>query len=239
MRESTPALSALLLSNNADAIQINRVLESSGFKVTTAVDVIVAERLCKGERFDLALYDQGVIGAMELASVRSPASRPRVTVGLLPSTDVKEIAVTRLNFVVYRPFNDDLLTRIIKATYRPIAADRRASLRHKVSINATLCSLLHQGEIRRLKAATIVNLSQTGMCLETSEMLPQTACIQLSFLLPQSEVRVRITGTVIWTHALGRAGIQFGQLEFEEKRKLEDWLDSKFPNSELLGQPVE
>ena len=166
MRESTPTLSALLLSNNADAIQINRVLESSGLKVTTAVDVIVAERLCKGERFDLAVYDRDVSGAMELASIRSP-SRPRVTVGLLPSTEVNEIAVTRLNFIVYRPVNDDLFARIIKAAYRPIAADRRASLRHKVSINATSCNLLHQGEMHRLKTKS-VNLSQTGMCLETS-----------------------------------------------------------------------
>jgi hypothetical protein len=66
-------------------------------------------------------------------------------------------------------------------------------------------------------------------------MLPQMACIQLSFLLPESGVRVRITGTVMWTHTSGHGGIQFRQLEFEEQRKLEEWLDSKFPNSELLG----
>jgi hypothetical protein len=156
-------------------------------------------------------------------------------VGLLPSTEAKGIAETRLNFILYRPFNDDLFTRIVRAAYRPIAADRRANLRHKVSINVTSCNLLHQGEIRTLKAATIVNLSRTGMCLETSEILPQTARIQLSFLLPENEVRVRITGTVIWTHASGQGGIQFGQLEFDEQRKLEDWLDSKFPNYDLLG----
>jgi CheY-like chemotaxis protein len=234
MRQSTPALSALLLSNNADAIQISRVLESSGFTVARAMDAIVAHKLCKAQRFDLAVYDQDVSGAMELASLRSPSSRPRVTVGLLPST-AKHIAETRLNFIVYRPLNDDLFARIVRAAYRPIAADRRANLRHKVSIHTTSCNLLHQGEIRRLKAATIVNLSRTGMCVETSEILPQTARIQLSFLLPENGVPVRVTGTVIWTHASGQGGIQFGQLEFEEQRKLEDWLDSKFPNSELLG----
>lgn len=225
---TTSPLSALVLANRDHAILMTRVLESHGFKVTRSVSADSAEELCKRQRFDLAVYDHDVNGALELTGARHLSSRPRVAVGLYPLTRTSRASQDRLHFVVHKPFTADLFAKTIKAAYGPIAADRRVSFRHQVDVAAS-CSLLHRGEVRKVEGTRIVNLSCTGVCLQAPEMLPQAAEVELSFQLPSSQITVRLAGMVIWAHASGRAGIKFTQLDPEEQRKLEDWLDSLLP----------
>lgn len=234
MSQTVQRLSALVLSGNTEAVLVNRVLESHGFRVECAANARAAETLCRGERFDLAVYDQAVSGAMELAGPRCPTSRPRVTVGILPATGATESVRKRLHFVVRKPFSSDLFARTVKAAYGPIAADRRLSFRHSVRIAVSTCTLNHHGEARSVTGAQIVNISQTGMCLQTPEMLPQNAGLEIAFAVPQREVALQVNGTVMWAHASGRAGVKFDQLKAPDQRNLEDWLDSLLPNSEAF-----
>jgi len=222
----TPSpLSALVLANRDHAILVTRVLESHGFKVTRSVSADSAEEMCKRQRFDLAVYDHDVNGALELTGARHLSSRPRVAVGLYPLTKTSQASQTRLHFVVHKPFTADLFAKTVKAAFGPIAAERRVSFRHQVDVAAS-CSFIHRGETRKLEEARIVNLSCTGLCLQGPEMLPQAAEIEVSFPLPSSQVTVRLAGTVIWAHASGRSGVKFTQLAPDEQHKLEDWLDS-------------
>lgn len=234
MAQAAPHLSALVLSGNAEAVLVNRVLESHGFRVERAQNAKAAETLCRGERFDLAVYDQSVSGAMELAGPRCPASRPRVTVGILPAASGLESESKRLHFVVRKPFTSDLFARTVKAAYGPIAADRRVSFRHQVRIAVSSCTLDHQGSMRSVSGAQIVNISQTGMCLQSTEMLPQNAGVELDFAVPQKHILLQVKGTVMWSHSSGRAGVRFSQLKSADQRNLEDWLDSLLPNSEAF-----
>ncbi len=123
------------------------------------------------------------------------------------------------------------LAKTVTATYGPIAAERRAGFRLQVNIAASECTMLHRGELRSLAGVRLVNLSHTGLCLEAAEMLPQGAIVEVSFTVPQSQVRVELVGAVMWTHASGRGGIKFNQPDPEELAKFEDWLDSVLPNA--------
>jgi hypothetical protein len=229
-------LSALVVANCDHEVLMTRVLESHGFKVTRSVTAAYAKELCKRQRFDLAIYDHDVNGALELAGARHPSSQPRVAVGLYSVTRMHQVSGARLHFVVHKPFSADLFAKTVKAAYGPIAADRRTSFRHQVDVTAS-CSVLDRSELRKLAGARIVNLSRTGLCLQASEMLPQTAEVELSFPLPSSQVTVRLAGVVIWAHASGRAGIKFTLLDPEEQRKLEDWLDSLLPGADTMLTP--
>ena len=53
-----------------------------------------------------------------------------------------------------------------------------------------------------------MNISHGGMCVQTGEMLPQEAHVQLSFSIPGHDMIAQATGTVIWAHISGRAGIK-------------------------------
>ena len=70
--------------------------------------------------------------------------------------------------------------------------------------------------------------------MQTGEMLPQEANIQLSFSIPGGETIVEATGTVIWAHASGRAGIKLVGLSPEAQPHFGDWVDSLSPRPEDL-----
>src|SRR6185437_1037529 len=81
--ESTPSLSALVLAQPESALVSNAILRSNGFEVKEALDISSASELFLHRRFDLAVYDDSVDGAMELAGSRRSSSLPRVSIGLL------------------------------------------------------------------------------------------------------------------------------------------------------------
>jgi hypothetical protein len=145
-------------------------------------------------------------------------------------------------FVVQKPFTSDLFRKTLKAACGAIASSRRLSSRHEVCINSVSFCLISGAERRTLKTATIMNISHGGMCVQTGEMLPQGANIQLSFSIPGDETIVEATGTVIWAHASGRAGIQLVGLSPEAQPYFGDWLDSLSPRPEdllpRLVQPI-
>ena len=232
-RMSTAPLSALLLAKGEHRLFLKKVLHSHGFTVATAVHVEVAKELCARERFDLAVYEQDVNGALDLARESSLSSQPRVAIGLLQPGKALQGEGLRVHFVVHKPLTSDLFAKTLKAAYGPIAADRRASCRHLVKIEASQCNMLHYGELRAVEGVRVVNVSQTGLCLEASEMLPQGATVELGFKIPETDITLQLSGMVIWAHASGRAGVKFSQLDAAEQRKLEEWHESALPKFEI------
>jgi hypothetical protein len=235
MIQSASPLSALVLSTDTLASTTSaRMLESHGFQVSTTGNAVLARELCRGKRFDLAIYDQDSSDELELAAGSALFGTPHVVLGLIGSNRVSQPLGKRIHFVVQKPFTGDLFRKTLKAAYGAIAASRRLSSRHEVCINSGSCCLIHRGERRALKNVAIINISHGGTCLQTVEMLPQEANIQLSFSIPGRETIVEARGTVIWAHASGRAGIKLRKLSPEAQPHFDNWIDSLSPNCEDL-----
>jgi CheY-like chemotaxis protein len=227
---ATAPLSALFLAPGGDQeTLVEKTLVSYGFVVTCAPTAIAAEQLCAQQRFDVAVYDQDVEGALELAVPRRLSSQPRVVIGLMRAGDPIRVSGMRLHFILQKPFTAQILAKAVAATHGPIAAERRAGFRLPVNIAASECTMLHRGELRSLAGVRIVNLSHTGLCLEAPEMLGQGATVEVRITLPQSLLKVDLVGTVIWAQVSGRGGIKFNPADPSEQKKLEDWLDSMLP----------
>ncbi|HET9183668.1 MAG TPA: PilZ domain-containing protein [Candidatus Angelobacter sp.] len=205
-----------------------RILLSHGFDVLYLPNAAAASS--QRRRFDLAIYDEEVRGALELADY-SNKSLHRVAIGLL--SEVRSSLGAPLHFVLRKPIAAELLDKAVKAAFAPIAADRRASFRHDANIQIVSCLLHHGDNSRHLRSATIVNVSLTGLCMQTNEMLPQHAKIEFVLPLPSPYGRVRVAGRVVWSHTSGRSGIKFTTVHAPDQRKLEDWADS------LYSLPVE
>ncbi|HEY1525343.1 MAG TPA: PilZ domain-containing protein [Candidatus Angelobacter sp.] len=235
MIQPASPLSALVLSTDIHASTTSaRMLESHGFRVSTTDNAVLARELCKGKRFDLAVYDQDSSHDLDAAGGSTLFGTPHVVLGLIGSNRAGQPLGKRIHFVVQKPFTSDLFRKTLKAAYGAIAASRRLSSRHEVCIDSISSCLIHRGERRALKTATIMNISHGGMCVQTGEMLPQEANIQLSFSIPGGETIVETTGTVIWAHASGRAGIKLVGLSPEAQPHFGDWLDSLSPRPEDL-----
>jgi PilZ domain-containing protein len=220
-----PPLSALVLAGAEHSGLINKVLQSHGFAVHCAEDPARAQDICSQQRIDLAVYDQDVKGALDLARPLLSSSRPRVCIGLLRLNSSVHSPGLRLHFLVHKPFTGEILARTVKASYGPITADRRATFRHLVNIAAE-CNLLESGNVRSVSGVRILNLSRTGLCFQAPEMQQQGATIELTFKLPQMPVTVQLLGTVIWSHSSGRAGIKFSEFSSPDRQKLEEWHES-------------
>jgi hypothetical protein len=201
------------------------MLESFGFNVSKTDSAALARELCRGKRFDLAVYDQETDGVSEVALFGSPY----VVLGLVGPNNANRVLGKRIHFVVQKPFTNDLFVKTLKAAYSVIALGRRHSFRHEVCISTTSCNLVLRGDRRALKNATIVNVSQNGMCLQTAEMLPQEATVQVSFPLADG-IEIQARGTVVWAHASGRAGIKVRELNPEVQPHYDAWLASMAPN---------
>ena len=228
-------LSALVLSNDIHPSAISaRMLESHGFAVSKTDNAVLAQELCRGKRFDLAIYDQDSFAEPEPAGGSKLFATPHVVLGMIGTSRVSRPTGQRVHFVVQKPFTSDLFSKTLKAAYHAIASRRRLSSRHEVCIDSTSCCLIHRGERRSLKTATIMNISHGGMCVQTGEMLPQEAHVQLSFSIPGHDMIAQATGTVIWAHTSGRAGIKLVGLSPEAQPHFGKWLDSMSPNCEDL-----
>jgi CheY-like chemotaxis protein len=224
MKGSAAPLTALLSSQDLAIMSLcGRILESNGFNVTVASNAEMAARLCRSARFDLAIYDQDCSGALELAGARMPMRAPRVVIGLIGPGKMNEVTGKRIQFVVQKPFTSNIMARTIRAACGPITWERRLNFRHTVSIATVSCRWTDQGEPRSQQTATIVNISRTGLCLQTGEMLPQNAALEVRFPLPGGGI-IKASGNVVWSHLSGRTGVRFTDIDSE--RQFEAWLNS-------------
>lgn len=235
MIQSALPLSALVLSTDTHASTTSaRMLESHGFAVSKTDSAVLARELCRGKRFDLAVYDQDSPHELDGAGGSTLFGTPHVVLGLVGSNRAGQPLGKRIHFIVQKPFTSDLFRKTLKAAYGAIAASRRLSSRHQVCIESIAACLISRGERRALQTATVMNISHCGMCVQTGEMLPQEANIRLSFPIPGSGRIVEATGTVVWAHASGRTGIKFLRLCPEAQPHFGDWINSLAANSEDL-----
>jgi hypothetical protein len=215
--------SALLVAKPDQAAMVKRILLFHGFDVLLLPNAAAASELSKQRRFDLAVYDEAVHGALELAE-HSNTSLHRLAIGLLAESRSSSAGV-RLHFIIRKPISVELFDKAVRAALAPIAADRRASFRHEANIQAISCLLHHSGSSREVRGATIMNLSLTGLCIYASEMLPQHGTVELTFPLPPPYGNVHLNGTVVWSHSSGRSGVKFTEINPSNQRRLEDWAD--------------
>jgi hypothetical protein len=196
-------------------------------------DAELAGRVSRRSRFDLALYDQETPGALELASIPGPGSRPRVVIAAVHPSLRAQLGNKRVHFVLQKPVTADILTKTIKAAFGPIERSRRESFRHDVNIPLAKCKLLRNGE-QHICGARIVNLSKSGLCVEAGTALPPGVTLELEFSLPVSGDSIVLNGPVVWSHASGRAGIKYDRMNEKLKQALHRWLEARLPGSEQL-----
>jgi hypothetical protein len=223
------SLSALLLSNDAGVLGLtNKIFDDYGFDVDVVTTANAAEELVRRNYFDLAIYDNDVPGAMALAREKTPGS-PRVVFGMVRRDKCLEVQGKRLHFVVQKPFSADLFLKSLKAAHGVIAQEKRAAFRHDVQIGAAPVTLVLDNGQRSLSNVKILNVSKTGLGVQTGELLPQGATLQFSFLLPETGDLMNVTGAVMWSRDNGQSGVSITHISPTQQKKLHTWIDSRLP----------
>ncbi len=122
------------------------------------------------------------------------------------------------NDVIYRPLQrNELDTKIAKLTTIPARRQLRTLTRVEVSLD-------NQG---RFVLGRSLNVSATGMLIETERVLPGEGPLQLQFYLPGEAQPVKVTVDVLRSEFAGtmaRYGVRFMNLEREAREQIERYV---------------
>ncbi|HET7873045.1 MAG TPA: PilZ domain-containing protein [Terriglobales bacterium] len=221
--------SALLLVKDEYSYSVaGKVLAEYGLEVNRVRSARELEDKIHGGRFDLLLVDAEVPDVLR-ASCFEPASRWKGVSIALRETRNSLLEHRRIHIILPRPLTAGVLSRGLRAAYSAMAMQKLLTFRHPVSLQPLYANLMHQGRQRTLERATVLNLSQTGLCLSAPFSLPAGAIVRANLPLPESNESVNISGTVIWSDDTGRAGLEFHQLSTFERRKLQEHLNARMP----------
>jgi CheY-like chemotaxis protein len=227
--------SALLVSNDPGTLSITqRVLEEYGFHVNRMTTAAAAEQALRSVRFDLAIYDNDVPGALQLAGGNSTVAA-RMAFALMRRQTVKEAKGKQVHFIIQKPFTTDLITRSLRAAFGTMLRQKRRTFRHSVQIVPSSCTAGYDGIPKKLGNPTILNISQSGLCMKVDDLLAQGVKVQIELDLPESFQKVCLRGIVIWSQASGRTGVKLTDVKVEHQKLLNEWLNSRLPYpTELL-----
>jgi DNA-binding response OmpR family regulator len=221
---------ALLVSTDSGPVNVTqKILEEHGVSVKVVVSVSAAEQLIRTTKFDLGVFDHDVPDALNLAVWRGASTNPKMVFAMVRGANLNEVGGKRVQFVLQKPFTADLFARTLRAAYGAMIRDRRVAFRHPVQIKPATSALIQKQGNQNLQSSMIVDISQTGLCIQTQEILPQGATLQIDFQLPDGNDVVHTTGSVMWTRASGRTGIKFIQVPAAEQKSLIAWLDGMLP----------
>jgi hypothetical protein len=70
----------------------------------------------------------------------------------------------------------------------------------------------------------IVDISEDGMCIQTSTPLTPNRSLPVSLDLAETKAFIHTAGLVVWTDRSGRAGLKFPELPPQSRHQLQEWL---------------
>src|SRR5216683_5184442 len=104
-----------------------------------------------------------------------------------------------------------------------IPRERRRARRHKVFTPAYAnLSGSSQGAI--LELSEILNISESGMCIQASSQMKVNRLLPLGIDLSETGVQIRTVGHVVWSEPSGRTGIRFPEMAQASLGQLQEWL---------------
>ena len=219
----------LLVPEQSSLSMARRVLEGFGIRVHPAFSIPEAEQIVRSTRIDLAICDFDVPRAGEL-EILQPSSRWRgMAVGLMPGSRLEQSGHKRIQLRLPKPVTADMLVRSLRASYTPMAQQRIATYRHTLPVKLVSGTLNHRGWQRTLHQVNVLNVSQTGLCLNAAEPLPHGASVTMTLVLPEASASLHATGNVVWSHSSGRAGIAFDRADCPEMKRLHEKLNARLP----------
>jgi putative methionine-R-sulfoxide reductase with GAF domain len=105
-----------------------------------------------------------------------------------------------------------------------IGRERRRAVRNAVHTPA-YASLNGSSQAISLELCEILNISESGTCIQAPEPLKVNRLLPLALDLSETGDRIHTTGHVVWSEVSGRTGIRFPDLPEDSLLQLRRWLE--------------
>jgi CheY-like chemotaxis protein len=223
------ALTSLVVCAEDETVDVLRqVLQDLDIQVKVAPNPQAALAVAGERQFDALVVDcqDEASGSSLLTLFRAMLENHNAIVVALASSQaqVREVFCQGANFLIYKPLSRERAFASLRAARDLICQERRIEPRIPVQTQASLAFPTKENA-----AAMLVDLSQSGLGLETRDRLPPACKAYLQFSLPKSEAVVRLSGEVMWQDVSGRLGIRLVSVPQTSKRILQGWIEQHAP----------
>lgn len=140
-----------------------------------------------------------------------------------------------VQFTLLKPLSVAQAAKAIDETCMVFQRERRPACRYSVSFLIS-AALLERDKERVLRNVALKNISYTGACLQSPQILPIGELISVNFDIPETRRPFRAIGRVIWCDSQGQSGIQFQYVSPEHIGALREWLSINLGETNV--QPV-
>lgn len=180
------------------------------------------------ERYDAVIVDcgDGASAAQIVKDARaSKLNSSTLVIALLQSEEnVKEMFATGANFVLYKPVSLDRVRSSLQAARSMMQREKRRHARVAVHASAGLTYANAEN-----MPATLIDLSEEGIAIQSERRLPQPGKVYFQFTLPNHSEVIRLSGEVVWQDSSGRVGLRFADVPQASRRTLKAWLQQHQP----------
>jgi CheY-like chemotaxis protein len=218
------ALTSLVVCADRNAVKVlDQILRELTISVEQCEDLIAASSRLEAQHFDAVVVDckDQAASVNFISAVRKlPINKTTLIIGLVDGRDqVRDIFGEGANFIVYKPVSVERASGSLRAARGLMAREKRTKLR--VSLHAP--ASIAYGNAENV-AATLLDLSEDGLAIQSERRLPLRCKVYFQFNLPGGKSAVRLSGDVVWQDSSGRVGIRFVDVPQTSRRTLNEWI---------------
>jgi len=214
-------LQSLLVSSDDSAADVlGRVLPVFGIAMDRSSDPETTLTRIQQQKFDALIVDfDDVKVAEEVLQTAQRLGSGCLTVALVADPrKVRDILSGGAHFVLYKPVSEEAAKAGLRAAAALLVRERRRAFRVPVQVPVEI-SLPDQ----RKADGILLDLSEAGMDVLTSEAQVPGSLLGFQFQLPGGGVKVDGHGQVAWANPNGQTGVHFLDLPETVVADLKQW----------------
>ena len=220
------ALTSLAVCADPRAVQVlKQIFYDLGIQAEHCKDCLTATTRVLEHNFDAIVVDAACRDSQQLiaAARHSSKNHPALIIALVDAREqVRELFSHGVNFVLYKPVTPERASNSLRAAKDLMRREKRAKLRIRLHAQATI-AYANTDNV----PATLLDLSEDGLALQSERRLPQRCKVYFQFSLPGQKSVIRLSGEVVWQDTTGRVGIRFADVPQASRRCLIDWIKSQ------------
>lgn len=201
------------------------VLKEMDFIPQVCGDLLGAASQLAAQSFDIVLIDfSDEAAALQFtANIRKTShNKTAQIVALIDArNNVRSLFSAGCNFVLYKPLSLETARDSLRAARGLMRREKRSSKRVRLNKKAAIAYATVENE-----PATLIDLSETGVRIQSEKAVPPTCRVYFQFTLPGQVSVVNIVGEVVWQDSVGRVGLRFANVPQASRKVLSEWLRS-------------
>jgi DNA-binding response OmpR family regulator len=218
---------ALIISPDANTISVlSQVLAEMELATEECFNCDAAPQKLTRENYEVIVIDcpdQALSDALVQKARLSKTNQLALLVSIVSGqSNVRGTFAAGANFVLYRPISPERARASFRAASHLIRRDKRRHPRLPVHAQATVSYPAVENA-----PATLIDLSEEGLALQSEQRLPTKSKVYFRFNLPGQARWIQLAGETVWQDSSGRAGVRFVQVPHFARLLLQEWLGSR------------